>query len=261
MRLVISPPLDGATNMALDHALARLAGAGNAPPTLRLYRWQPACVSIGYFQSINDVDRAECAARGFDLVRRPTGGRAILHDAELTYAVTGSAKHPKLRGKILDAYASISQALVTGLRQLVPDLAWSNGDQHHAKSAACFDTPSDYEITVTGKKLVGSAQTRTNGGVLQHGTILLHADVAALTAVLNLPETINADALAERMIALDQASNTPVTFDQTAQALIAGFEQAWNVTFEHGDITPDEWALAEELRAQRYANEAWLSRR
>ena len=145
-RLLISPPLDGATNMALDHALARAAGAGQAPPTLRLYRWRPECLSLGYFQPWAEADAAACAAAGVDLVRRPTGGRAILHADELTYSLSAPADHPGLAGRILDSYRAISAVLLAGLAHLGVAAEWAASAAAGDKSAACFDTPGDYEI-------------------------------------------------------------------------------------------------------------------
>ncbi|HEY1016021.1 MAG TPA: lipoate--protein ligase family protein [Herpetosiphonaceae bacterium] len=261
-RLILSPPLDGATNMALDHALARAAGRGDAPPTLRFYRWQPACLSLGYFQRLErDADQAACAAEGVAIVRRPTGGRAILHDREVTYSLAAPAGTPGLGGRILDSYRTISAALLAGLRALGLAAEWAaqaaSGADH---SAACFDTPGDFEIVAGGRKLLGSAQTRTGGAVLQHGTLLLSADAARLHRLLRLPPDLSSDALAARMVALDELLPAP-SWDDAVAALIAGFEQSWGLAFAPGEPTAAEWALAAELREQRYANPAWTARR
>ncbi|MBA3471579.1 MAG: lipoate--protein ligase family protein [Herpetosiphonaceae bacterium] len=260
VRLIISPPLDGPTNMALDHALARSVGAGQAPLTLRLYRWRPACLSLGYFQRLREIKLAACQAAGVDVVRRPTGGRAILHADELTYSLAAPATHPRLSGRVLDSYRVISAALLAGLQQLGVAAEWAATAAAGATSAACFDTPADYEITVAGRKLVGSAQTRTSGAILQHGTLLLSADVDQLYALLDLPGLSAAD-LAARMIALDEASGRSISFEQAAEGLIAGFTQAWGASFARSAPTAAEWQLAEQLRADRYANPAWTERR
>jgi lipoate-protein ligase A len=259
-RLVISPPLDGATNMALDHALARAAGSGVAPPTLRLYRWNPECLSLGYFQPWAEADTAACAAAGVDLVRRPTGGRAILHADELTYSLAAPADYPGLAGRILDSYRAISAVLLAGLARLGVAAEWAASAAAGDKSAACFDTPGDYEITAAGRKLIGSAQTRTGGAILQHGSLLLGADVARLHSLLHLPG-IAASELAGRMIALDEAAGRRIAFDEAAAAIAGAFEREWGVAFEPGQPSDAEWQATAELRAARYANPAWTRRR
>lgn len=265
-RLILSPPLDGATNMALDHALARAAGRGDAPPTLRFYRWQPACLSLGYFQRLErDADQAACAAEGVGIVRRPTGGRAILHDQEVTYGLAAPAGTPGLGGRILDSYRTISAALLAGLRELGVAAEWAaqaaaGRGPAGGHSAACFDSPGDFEIVAGGRKLLGSAQTRTGGAVLQHGTLLLSADAARLHRLLRLPPELPADALAARMAALDELIPAP-SWQAAVAALVAGFERSWGLAFEQGEPTAAEWALAAELREQRYANPAWTARR
>src|SRR5689334_16981845 len=118
-RLLIDEPLDGATNMARDGAIAAAHARGEAPPTLRLYRWRPACLSLGRFQRAGAVDRSACARARVQIVRRPSGGRALLHDDELTYAVVARDDHPALGGEgILASYRQISLALRDGLRRL-----------------------------------------------------------------------------------------------------------------------------------------------
>ena len=260
-RLIISSALDGATNMALDHALARLAGQGAAPPTLRFYRWQPACVSLGYFQSWHDVQHTRCAEHGFDVVRRPTGGKAIVHATELTYAITAPLATPGFSRSILETYAFISKALLQGLYTLNVPAQWSPPATTPAGSAACFDTPAAYEITVHGRKLVGSAQTRTSGAVLQHGTLLLAVQPALLEQVLRLPATHTSVTLAEKMIALDEVLGRPVNFAEVATALVKGISTTWQIDFKHGNLTTAEWQLAEQLKHERYANPHWVQRR
>src|SRR6266487_245054 len=117
-RLIIDKPCDGATNMARDEAIAALHATGATPPTLRLYQWQPACLSLGRFQRSREVDREACARQEITIVRRPSGGRALLHDHELTYAIVAQATHSLFGGEsILASYRQISLALRDGLRR------------------------------------------------------------------------------------------------------------------------------------------------
>jgi lipoate-protein ligase A len=274
-RLLIDDPAPGAANMARDEAIAAAHAAGAAPPTLRLYRWRPACLSLGRFQRSGEVDRAACARAGVAVVRRPSGGRALLHDAELTYAVVARADHPLLGGdSILASYRRISAALLAGLRRLGVDAELTPASQNaerrtmndeHAvtvvqrsafsvqRSAACFDTPAAYELTVAGRKLAGSAQTRRGNVLLQHGAIPLAPHAARLATLLRDPP----GDLGARMIALDEAAGRTIAFDELAGALIAGFAEAWRVAFERGELTGEERKQEQRLRMEKYEQEAW----
>ena len=128
-------------------------------------------------------------------------------------------------------------------------------------SAACFDLPGDYEITIGGRKLVGSAQARHQGVLLQHGTILLHADVELLATILRLPPELRARALAQRLIALDEVLPAPPSFEVVAAAIVGGFEMAWQIALEPGDLSQAESARAEQLIVEKYAHPAWTARR
>ena len=162
-RLVIEEsPRSGAANMAVDEAIAAAAAAGTVPPTLRFYRWHLPTVSLGRHQKLADVDEAQIAARGYDLVRRTTGGRAILHTDELTYSVAGPIEEPHMAGGVMDAYLRFSNGLLSGLEALGLVAETASGRTRAARdlSAACFEAPSAYEITAGGLKLMGSAQSR-----------------------------------------------------------------------------------------------------
>lgn len=262
-RLLITPPLPGARNMAIDQAITEHY-AQTGQPTLRLYRWTPRCLSLGIAQRLErDVDRAACAAHGIDIVRRATGGRAILHDQEVTYALIIATDHPCIGGTtIVQSYRAISAALCAGLAQLgaAPQLA-PHPERHATSSAACFDTPGAYEITIDGRKLVGSAQARQQGVLLQHGTILLHADVATLAAILKLPPALSGTRLAQRLIALDEIVQPAPTFEDVAAAVVGGFERAWGVNFVQTGLSAWEQQRAEELLHKTFGNPAWTERR
>lgn len=267
-RLIIDEPLDGPTNMARDEAIARAHAGGDTPPTLRLYAWRPACLSLGRFQRSREIDRAACADAGVTIVRRPSGGRALLHDHELTYAVIAREDHPLLGGdSILASYRQISQALLAGLHALgvAAELTPQRRPDRHSPaadpelaprsqgSAACFDTPASYELTVRGRKLVGSAQRRHGGVILQHGAIPLTPHADRLAALLLLPPPD----LGQRMIALSQAVGRTIPFGTLAEALVGGFAAAWGARFTPGQLSGAERALEHELRASSYASDAW----
>jgi len=265
-RLLITPPADGAWNMAVDEAIAARAGRGDVLPTLRFYSWQPACVSLGRHQPLADIDLIRCAALGYDVVRRPTGGRAILHTDELTYSVAGPQTDPVLAGAVLDSYLRLSQGLLAGLEQLGLRVAKAPPSNRAAADAGpvCFEVPSAYEIIASGKKLVGSAQSRRQGWVLQHGTLPLVGDVARLVDVVVFPSeaerTSQRQMLAERAATVEAALGRAVSFDEAAAALAAGFTAALGIELEPGDLTPAELDLAVTLQRNQYAAHAWTAK-
>lgn len=175
-RLVTDGGLPGSTNMARDEALLEAMADQPGLPVLRLYTWHPPCLSLGYAQSYySHVDSEFCSSHGIDVVRRPTGGRAVLHHMELTYAVAFRSDHPVLGGGVLESFRKVSEAILLGLRSIGVDAELVAVQRSHrlSRAANCFMAPSSYEVAVRGRKLVGSAQVRRRGAVLQHGSILL----------------------------------------------------------------------------------------
>src|SRR6184192_491093 len=190
-RLLLDPPAEGAWNMAVDEVLLDGVAVGSAPPTLRFYAWTPACLSLGYFQPFSVVNLEGCRGLGIDIVRRPTGGRAILHDRELTYSVALPASVLGRDAGILPSYRRLSLALQTGLRRLGIDVSLapeSEAPNRALHGPACFDRPSAHEILLRGRKLVGSAQVRRAGAPLQHGSILIEPQMATMVACLQLED-------------------------------------------------------------------------
>ncbi len=270
-RLVIDEsPRSGAANMAIDQAIAEACVAGESLPTLRFYRWHPPAVSLGRHQSVGDVNLEAITARGYELVRRPTGGRAILHTDELTYSVAGAESEPRLSGGVMDAYLRLSNALLAGLEMLqvvAVDKAAGTVRAGPNVSAACFEVPSAYEITAGGRKLLGSAQSRRAGYVLQHGTLPLVGDITRLIDVLHLAEdesTALRQELSARAGTLAQAlgvgdDSPAVQFDAVWPALCKGFEQILSLRFKQSTLTAGEMRRAAELIRQQYANPDWIN--
>lgn len=271
-RLLITPPTDGASNMAIDEAILQVLADGLGCPTLRFYGWNPPCLSLGYNQKHAEVDEAACTQLGYTWVRRPTGGRAILHTDELTYSVIVPADEPRVEGGIVESYRRLSGGLLAGLRALGANVFQAQTEKvlNSQKSAVCFDTPSNYEITVGGKKLIGSAQVRRRGMVLQHGTLPLTGDLTRIFACLRTdgvrpaqPEPVSTrweDWLLARACTLEQALGREVSFGEAADALAQGFASALNLRLESGDLTQDEGSRAERLRREQYANDSWTRR-
>jgi lipoate-protein ligase A len=264
-RLVIDSDRDGATNMAVDEAILSTLLEENSAPTLRLYGWSPPCLSLGRSQSFAEVDLAACRAAGVDVVRRPTGGRAILHTDELTYSVSLRQTDPLAAGGILESYRRLSEGLLAGLQNLCVDAVQAEGSRQRTDdlTAVCFDTPSSYEVTVGGRKLVGSAQWRGRDGVLQHGTLPLCGDLGRILAYLDLSDAereAQRQALRRRALTLEEALGRPVSFAQAAQALADGFARALGITLIPGGLTGPERELAAQLRQSRYAAPEWTAR-
>lgn len=261
-RLIADPPLDGATNMAIDEAILEAVGRSEARPTLRLFRWEPACLSLGYAQPASDVDRERLAARGWHLVRRMTGGRAILHTDELTYSVTLPIGHPLAAGTIVQSYQRLSAALLRAVEQLgLAARAAPKSANGPASGPVCFEVPSDYEITADGKKLVGSAQVRKQNAALQHGSLPLTGDVTRIADALAYPDdATRARArlrIAERATTFAAAAGHEVSWDQAAETVAACFAIAFDLDLQPGVLSESETARTAELRATRYAADGW----
>jgi lipoate-protein ligase A len=170
--------------MAVDEELLARAQAGERVPVLRFYGWNPPAVSLGRFQKIEEaVNIGACKRRGFDIVRRITGGRAVLHLHELTYSIIARVDDPLFPPDVHGTYKVIAEGLLAGLRNLGINAEMVSRTNRHAhlvtknaKDPSCFSSPSWYEIVVDGKKIIGSAQRRLSNAFLQHGSILIDYD-------------------------------------------------------------------------------------
>jgi len=253
--------------MAVDEAMMRAVQAGVALPTLRLYAWSPPCLSIGAHQRVSeDINIEACVALGIHWVRRPTGGRAILHDAEVTYSVAVGQDDPRVSGDVMTSYRRISQGLMVGLRRLgVPaEMADPQGAGHRLGPAACFAAPSPHEILVQGRKLVGSAQRRQGDVLLQHGSLLLDMDIERLMAVLRFASPEEQASMRARVvresITLREIMGSPVPYETVATALEAGFREALGLELVPSDLTPWEREEVHRLLEEKYRHPAWLFR-
>lgn len=247
--------------MAVDEAVLEAVSAGRVPPTLRFYDWQPPCLSIGYTQKVAEFDLERVERQGLGFVRRPSGGRAVLHRQELTYCLCVPGDDWRVAGGVIDAYRRISDGFLAGLRLLgvASALAAAAGGDK-ALSAACFDAPSRYELLATGKKLIGSAQWRHNGGVLQHGSVPLAGDVAAVVdyLVLGSGDEIRArDVLRRRAGTVSEALGREVTAQEVAQALATGLAEALRIEWRRERLTESEMEAAMALARDKYGTPAW----
>lgn len=263
-RLVMDGVRTGAANMARDEAILTHHSRGDSPPTLRFYGWDPPAISIGYFQRMRgQVDLEACARLGVDAVRRPTGGRAVLHHHEVTYSVVVAAS--MLPGSVEDTYLAISCGLAAGLRQLGIGVEMVPAQKARPSSAACFEAPSSYELAVDGKKLVGSAQMRSRGVILQHGSVLLDFDASQVAALLRFPsEQVRrrtASLLAGKAVGINQLGSGQFTFDQVAEALAQGLAGTLDLSLQPSGLTPGESKLASQLAEGKYGSERWNLKR
>jgi len=269
-RLLITPPLDGATNMAIDEAILHGLAEGHSLPTIRFFQWELPCLSLGYNQHWQEIDESACQRLGYTWTRRPTGGRAILHTDEATYSLIIPQDDPRIQGGIVASYRVLSFGLLRGLAKLGVEAKQATKEdvefsrQNAGKGGpVCFDTPSRYEITWQDKKLIGSAQLRRRKIVLQHGTLPLCGDITRILDVLQLSETERLEQrrlLPGRAVTLEQALGYVIPFDQVIAALAQGFAQELNLSLEKMSLTEPEQALAQKLRTGQYANKTWLKR-
>lgn len=259
----------GAMNMAIDEAVMVHCANGDSPPTLRFYRWEPATLTLGYFQKADrDVDFEGCARLGIDVVRRLTGGRAVLHDQELTYSVILAREGSPLPESVSKSYRILSQGLLVGFDLLDIPVTFSKPPARGAKlgsSAACFDALSSYELEAQGKKIVGSAQARRFGAILQHGSILNDLSVDRLFATMkdsDFQRLARArESFLQKATSIRHVTGSTRPWEQLVDAFREGFRQGLCVDFEETDLSPSEWAMARQLEQEKYSTDDWNLRR
>ncbi|HZJ23411.1 MAG TPA: lipoate--protein ligase family protein [Anaerolineales bacterium] len=265
-RLLLTPPARGAWNMALDEAILEHIGRGESMPTLRLYAWKPACLSLGHAQPYSDVDMNRLQARGWEVVRRITGGRAILHTDELTYSLIAPNDETVIAGTVLQAYNRIAQALLLAVKNLELPVEMQEGkpDDNTSSNPVCFEVPSTYEITVNGKKLIGSAQARKKEGVLQHGSLPLTGNLARICEALVFEsEPARADAsrrLLARAATVESALGRAPGWEMAAQAFIHAFEAQLGINLNRGELSESESRRTDELVKEKYDHSSWTER-
>jgi lipoate-protein ligase A len=257
-RLLVTEPLDGALNMALDEALLLGRLRDVAPPTLRFFSWRPATISLGYGQVLDHrIDVAAAAALGIGLVRRPTGGSAILHEGpelELTYSVAARTGDFEGAGELLETYRWIGAALAAGINRLgAPvEMVPVQPSDPTAMPTFCFARTGSYELEVAGLKVVGSAQRRQGSGFLQHGAVMLGAAPDRLRRVFPTER----DPLAG-MTTLEAVLGRRPAFDETMTALAEGFRAVHGLGLTLGGLAAEEMELAGSLASEKYGTDRW----
>jgi lipoate-protein ligase A len=232
--------------MAVDEALLLSHAAHQTPPTVRFYDWQPTCVSLGRFQKFDEARALAIRERGFDLVRRPTGGRAVLHQHEITYCIVVNADLlPVNCRSVIGSYRWLSQGFAAGLSDLGIDAALAKASPNPSRNIAnCFSSAAQCDFLVEDRKLIGAAQCRKNGAILQHGSLLLDIDNAAWVGVLggSMNHTASLRALG-------------ITGSRTAviEALCRGLERSLQVSLEQSVLGEAEIAVASRLHKEKYS--------
>ncbi|MGX0909781.1 lipoate--protein ligase family protein [Staphylococcus caprae] len=259
-------------NMAMDEALLNFVSRGEIDPVIRFYTWDPATLSIGYFQRLQkEIDIEKVKEKGFGLVRRQTGGRGVLHDKELTYSVIVPESHPNMPSTITEAYRVISQGLLEGFKNLgfetyfaVPRSKEEREKLKQPRSSVCFDAPSWYELVVEGRKIAGSAQTRQKGVILQHGSILQDIDIDELFDMFIFKnDRLKAkmkEAFVEKAVAINDISEKHITLEEMEQAFEEGFKTGLNIDFKPLKLSDQQMAEVKELE-QKYRSDEWMYRK
>jgi lipoate-protein ligase A len=229
-------------NMAIDEVLL-----SSRVPVLRFYQWEPSAVSIGRYQDLNDIDLEYCTENNIDVVRRITGGKAVLHEKELTYAfVIDKEMMPR---SIIESYKIISSAIIQGLRVLGLNSEMNNSKIKNRDNPVCFQETSFNELTINRKKFVGSAQVRVKGKLLQHGSILTGINTEKHSSCFK--EKPEVDDLMKKITYID------VPEKELKSAVKHGFSGYFNTSLNERNLCNKELSEVKELMRMKYNSEDW----
>lgn len=267
-RVIKSKSYNGAMNMAIDEAIMIAHKEGKVKPTLRFYTWDPACITIGYFQKLEEeIDLDKCSELNVDCVRRITGGRAVLHEDELTYSIIVGEDNELMDSSITKSYKFISEGLVKGLNLCgvyTDDLNKGEKISRENLSAACFNAHASYEISINKKKVVGSAQSRKYGIILQHGSIILDFDVNKLFELIKSEDEEKKQRLinftAKKASGIENEINKKIDIKELEKNITKGVQSHFNIEFVEEDLTNYEYELAKKLY-ERYSSDEYNKKR
>jgi lipoate-protein ligase A len=248
-------------NMAIDEAIFLETVKTKKLPTIRFYGWQPAAVSIGYFQDpAKEVNIEKCLAEGVDIVRRPSGGKAVFHYDEITYSIISSSREKKFPSDILGTYKIIGNCLVSGLNCIGINARLSEtgrADDNYGLQSCCFSAPSRNELLVAGRKICGSAQMRTGGGFLQHGSILINFNPGyAASFLLPACNEEQLRKLKNSVAAINQEIAPPLAEKEICSNLIKGFIDILGIEIVEGALDEKEEYLKAKL-IDKYSDRCW----
>jgi lipoate-protein ligase A len=250
--------------MAIDEAIFRVSQRSNTLPTLRLYGWTCPSVSLGYFQEVHrEIDVIACRRHDIPVVRRPTGGKAVLHDTEVTYAVVAKEKNPLFSADLMETYRVIARCIADGLARLGMEAHMADdGRSPHADSlsSSCFATPARHELLVNNRKICGSAQVRSRGAFLQHGTILMAFDPLKTCDVMlshSGDYVKQVERLKRSVTSVIEHAGPSAAVGAVCGSLRKGFEKTLDIELIPGILSPEEETLAAHLMTHKYMNERW----
>lgn len=250
--------------MAVDEGILESFDSAFSLPTIRFFYWDPPCLSLGVSQPSANLNIKEIENNKWGLVRRPTGGRAILHTDELTYSIIAPFTEERVKGSILESYQSIAAVLVDALQSLgVNACADKTYPESHTanQKPVCFETPSNYEITVDGKKILGSAQMRRGNMLLQHGSLPLRGDLTRINSCFTW-ETPDKKSLADQKLSsrattLSEILGSEIPVRKIEDQLISSFESIWNLTLQKDSLSNVEMNQIKKLEEGKYLSSNW----
>lgn len=268
IRLIRDGIYAGSCNMAIDEALLVQLVKGESLPTLRFYRWEKPTVSLGYFQKLREFNLERIGAMNLDIVRRPTGGRAVLHWDEVTFCLTIPTKNQGL----WDIFRGIHEAIGRGLNilgipaKVLPVLKNSEEKSNGGslRTSACFASPSRYELTLNGKKIAGSAQKKYGDFMLIHGSIPIKPNFRMLFNVVNFPDEESRTRAYEsgitKMTSLFDEMGRDYDFEVISDAIVSGFEEKWESEIKEGKFSEAEWEEIHKLNKEKYGTKKWIEK-
>jgi lipoate-protein ligase A len=253
-RLIDSGPCGSAFNMALDEAIAEHVRECKAMPTLRFYEWDRPAVTLGFFQKTQEVDVRFCLEKGIPLVRRLTGGRAVLHGTDLTYSFASRFDTVHFGDTICNNYVRISQTFMEGLQEigLSVTMRQRKAERRALKNPSCFQSTSFSEITLDEKKLIGSAQKKWTDGFMQQGSIVVDLDDDTMRRIFILKNLEQLNSIARLRVYAPS-----ITQHQIKIALKNAFEKSFGVKFRNETPLLSEYRMAEQLVIERYGLDTW----
>ncbi len=265
-RLLLDGASDGPRNMAVDEALLCACAAGLAPPTLRLYRWDGPILSIGYFQDAGrEIDLQKCRALGVEVVRRPSGGKAVLHEGDLSFAIVVGGRCNPFAGRASAGLGRVGRCLIEAVRRCGADARFASIDDlgryssDRSSSPGCFQTLHPHEVVVEGHKIAGIAQARRQGGVLIHGSIQLSYDQKLFQSLLRLGG--NGKGLEGRESLPVATIGDPVqgisTVRDLSGALVRSMEEDFGVSIRPGALSRRESSMVDNLIGSKYTKAGW----
>jgi len=260
-RIIPLEHFDSFENMAIDEAIFRIGRQREMPPTLRFYGWKRPAVSLGYFQDAErEINCGYCRDRGIDIVRRPTGGRAVLHGDDLTYSLVAGENSPHFFSDIVETYRIISECIIRGLEKsgVEAEMAEEGRAGSGSAEAFCFAASYRNELLADGKKICGSAQVRAKGMFLQHGSLLMDFDpVAVCAAIITKDTEAEVKALESSVTSIRKSVGDNVGIDTLCRNIAAGFEEVLNIRLIEGELSPEEETLRDSLLENKYRNARW----